>query len=176
MTIETARLRLIACDLDLLDAYAADRRALGERLGVRFPDDFPVFPEGIAWWRQRLRSESVDPGWTIWFAIRVEDGLVIGDGGFKGAPDGDGVVETGYALVEQARGQGYGSEFVRALIGWAFAHPEVTAVTAETLPDNVASIGLLRSLGMEPTGSYEDANEGTVLRWRLDRAAWTARS
>jgi RimJ/RimL family protein N-acetyltransferase len=176
MTIETARLRLLACDPELLEAFAADRRALGERLGVRFSDDFPVFPEGIDWWRRRLKTETVDPGWTIWFAIRNEDHLVIGDGGFKGAPDGDGVVEVGYALVEAARGQGYGTEFVRALTTWAFSHPEVTAVTAETLTDNAASIALLRSLGMEEAGSYEDPDEGMLLRWRLDRAGWTARS
>ena len=38
---------------------------------------------------------------------------------------------------------GFGSEATAALIGWAFSHPEVQLVTAETLPTLLASIRVL---------------------------------
>ncbi|MGH2549933.1 MAG: hypothetical protein ACRDHN_11110, partial [Thermomicrobiales bacterium] len=73
MRIETERLVLIACSLEDLDQLASDRAGLATRLGITIPDDFPVFPEGIDWWRSRMRNESVGLGWAIWFVIRKHD-------------------------------------------------------------------------------------------------------
>jgi RimJ/RimL family protein N-acetyltransferase len=169
MRIETERLELWACDLRDLDQLAEDRVGLERRLDVVIPDDFPVFPEGIDWWRTRMRSEPDVVGWAIWLIIRKSDRVVIGDGGFKGPPNGAGEVEIGYALVEAARGNGLGKEFARKLTDWAFAHEEVAAVLAETLVDGYASIGVLKSLGMNQIGQYEDPDEGAILQWRVDR-------
>jgi RimJ/RimL family protein N-acetyltransferase len=176
MQIETKRLTLIACEREDLEQFANDRAGLATRLGVTIPYDFPVFPEGIDWWRTRLKDERVALGWTIWFIIRKEDRILIGDCGFKGPPNEAGEVEIGYALVEMARGAGLGKEFARALTDWAFEHPEVAAVLAETLVDGVASIGVLKSLGMRETGTYDDPDEGTIRQWRVDRAAYATRS
>ena len=176
MSIETDRLLLIACGPSELDQFAHEPEHLATRLDVSFPADFPVFPEGIAWWRARMKTEPDVIGWAIWFVIRKADRIVIGDGGFKGPPNDEGVVEIGYALVEAARGQGYGKEFARRLVDWAFGHPEVNAVTAETLSDGFASMAVLRSLGMAQTGSYVDPEEGDILQWRVDRAGYAARS
>ncbi|CAN5554558.1 GNAT family N-acetyltransferase [soil metagenome] len=176
MQIETERLTLMACGFEELDQFVSDRSGLATRLGVTIPNDFPVFPEGIDWWRTRMQNESVALGWAIWFVIRKEDRILIGDGGFKGPPNEVGEGEIGYALVENARGSGLGKELARALSDWAFKHPDVTAVLAETLVDGAASIGVLKSLGMTQVGTYDDPDEGTILQWRVDRAAYTARS
>lgn len=176
MNIATDRLLLIACGPDELEQFAHEPDRLATRLDVSFPADFPVFPEGLAWWRERMKAEPDVGGWAVWFIVRKADRVVIGDGGFKGPPDNEGVVEIGYALVEAARGQGYGKEFARGLVDWAFAHPEVSAVVAETLSDGFASMAVLRSLGMAQTGSYVDPEEGDILRWRVDRAGYPERS
>jgi ribosomal-protein-alanine N-acetyltransferase len=73
-------------------------------------------------------------------------------------------MEIGYAIVPEYRGRGIATEAAGGLVGWAFSHPEVTAVKAETLPDGHASIRVLEKLGMKFAGATEK-----VLRWRLDR-------
>jgi hypothetical protein len=49
-------------------------------------------------------------------------------------------------------------------VGWAFSHPNVAAVMAETLPNDHGSIRVLEKLGMRFVGATDE-----VLRWRLDR-------
>lgn len=68
---------------------------------------------------------------------RQSDGLAVGGVGFKGQPDG-GVVEIGYGLAPSARGHGYATEALRALMQIA-AGLGVTTIRADTEIDNVAS-------------------------------------
>ena len=89
---------------------------------------------------------------------------MAGDGGFKDRPDESNEVEIGYALVPEYRGRGLATEAARGLVRWAFSHPEVAAVRAETLRDGHASIGVLEKLGMRFAGATD-----RVLRWRLER-------
>lgn len=158
--IETARLRLIPGTVELLDAFLEDRGRLAARLGVAVPPDFPVFPEGIRFGREALAADAANVGWAPWFFVARAGRVVIGDGGFKGPPLADGSVEIGYALTAAYRRQGYGLEAVGGLVEWAFGHPEVREVRAETLPDNAASIALLRRLGMRRVGEGEDGGSG----------------
>lgn len=76
---------------------------------------------------------------------RQSDGLAIGGVGFKGHPHG-GVVEIGYGLVPSARGHGYATEALRALVHIA-ASLGVTTIRADTDPDNVASQRTLEHAG-----------------------------
>jgi RimJ/RimL family protein N-acetyltransferase len=76
---------------------------------------------------------------------RRSDGLAIGGVGFKGPPD-RGVVEIGYGLVPSARGHGYATEAVTALVQIA-AGLGVTTIRADTDPDNVASQRTLEHAG-----------------------------
>ena len=48
--------------------------------------------------------------------IRRADGAVIGAAGFYGPPDDTGAVRVGYGLAESARGHGYATEALRALL------------------------------------------------------------
>ena len=79
--------------------------------------------------------------------IRRADGYVIGDVGFMGPPDDTGAVLLGCAITEDARGQGYATEVIRALAEWALGQPAVGEVQAETLPDNEPSIRALLRAG-----------------------------
>lgn len=90
-------------------------------------------------------------------------GEAVGGVGFLSAPDADGVVEVGYGLAESARGHGYATEALSAVIGWAAAHG-VTAVEAMTAPDNEASHRVLDRCGFVRAGEI-DADEGRLLRW-----------
>lgn len=90
----------------------------------------------------------------IWYAawiIRLKDGTMTGDLGFKGMPHRNRV-EIGYGLLPEYRGMGYASEAVRAAVDWALKQPGVKAVAAETEPDNTDSQRVLKKAGFVPTG------------------------
>ena len=84
--------------------------------------------------------------------MRRADGHVIGDAGFMGPPDATGAVSVGCAIIDDARGQGYATEALAALLGWAREQPGLTCVLADTTRANVASQRLLERVGMHPVG------------------------
>ncbi|MFF3957814.1 GNAT family N-acetyltransferase [Streptomyces sp. NPDC001890] len=78
---------------------------------------------------------------------RRTDGLVIGGLGFHGAPDENGEVTIGYGLVPSARGMGYASEALRALL--LFAREQgVSRVHGDSDLDNTASQRVMEAAGM----------------------------
>ena len=123
-----------------------------------------MYAEAVPRVYEELRSAPPAVGWWSYLFVHTDDRTLAGDGGFKGRPNGAGEVEIGYALVPEYRDRGLATEAARGLVRWAFSHPEVAAVRAETLPDGHASIRVLEKLGMRFAG----ATEG-VLRWRLER-------
>jgi [ribosomal protein S5]-alanine N-acetyltransferase len=152
LKIETERLELIAETRELAEAQAAGRRQLAAAIRAEVPEGWP--PEGTAeallMFAAHLRRDPTLAGWLVWYWILVDPATgsrtLIGDGGFT-SPPVDGMVATGYELLPAYRGKGYATEAVRALVDWAFAHPEVRKVVAETLPDNEPSIRVLQRTG-----------------------------
>lgn len=102
---------------------------------------------------EELKENPELKGWGVWLAIRQDNGKPVGDLGFKGKPDQDGVVEVGYGIVPDEQNQGLATEAVEALIGWAFSTGQATKVIAECLADNTASIKVLQKLVMRQTGT-----------------------
>lgn len=84
---------------------------------------------------------------TFFLMIRRSDRVVVGSLDYKGEPTGDGEVEIGYGLGEGFCGNGYMREAVVALCGYAFKGLPVTAITAETEPDNEPSQRVLARCG-----------------------------
>ncbi len=80
----------------------------------------------------------------------------------------DGTVEVGYSVLEAHQRRGYASEAVEALVGWAFGHPEVTRVIAETYPELVPSVGVLEKTGFRLIGA---GSEERVIRFERRRNA-----
>lgn len=87
-------------------------------------------------------------GFTAYQVVREEDGLVIGDVGFIGPPDDDGVVTIDFSLAPAARGHGYATEAVAALVAWALEQSGVSAVEADTEDGHVPSQGVLDRCGL----------------------------
>lgn len=162
--IATRNLRLIPCGPSHLAAVIEDKKGLEPLLGVTVPDEWPVYPGAIPRIHEKLEADPSAAGWWSYLFVNAGDGTLVGDGGFKGRPDGSGEVEIGYALVPEYRGRGLATEAARGLVAWAFSHPEVAAVRAETLPDGHGSIRVLEKLGMRFAGAADG-----VLRWRLGR-------
>jgi RimJ/RimL family protein N-acetyltransferase len=84
--------------------------------------------------------------------VRRADGQVIGDVGFMGPPDATGAVHVGCAITEDARGQGYATEALTAVLDWARTQSGLTCVLADTTRSNVASQRLLERAGLHRVG------------------------
>ena len=132
---------------------AADVAAI--RGGARSPAWHPDFP----------REDDVDAS-SLWRdgdpwssrSITV-DGVAVGSIGFFGPPqpaaDGAPEVEIGYGLVEAARGAGYATEAVSAMVGAAEAAG--ARVRASVEPGNKPSLRVLAKCGFtELRGSTDD--------------------
>ncbi len=117
------------------------------------------------WHPEFPREDDVDAS-SLWRdgdpwasrSITVE-GVAVGSIGFFGSPqpaaDGTPEVEVGYGLVEAARGAGYATEALTALL--AEADRAGVRVRASVLPDNAPSIRVLAKCGFtELRGSSED--------------------
>jgi RimJ/RimL family protein N-acetyltransferase len=91
-----------------------------------------------------VKHGVVDYGFHL--IVRREDGRVVGEIGFVGPP-ANGVVTIGYAIVPEARRQGYATEAIAALTAWAIREPDVDEVRAQTLPDNEPSVRALLRAG-----------------------------
>jgi RimJ/RimL family protein N-acetyltransferase len=122
-----------------------------------------------AWLAKILASTAADP-WTHGFSlIHRESGDAIGQCGFKGPPDGDGVVEIAYGVDLRHQGKGYATEAAAALVRFAFDSGIVHVVRAHTLLDAPASKRVLTKCGFRYVGDVIDPENGLVSRWEKRR-------
>jgi RimJ/RimL family protein N-acetyltransferase len=101
----------------------------------------------------RTVDAGIDPGpYGMYQLIRQGDSLVVGDIGFHAPPDSSGTVTVGYGLAAEARGQGYATEALKAIIGWAIRQPDVRWVEADAAHGNVPSQRVMERAGMRFIG------------------------
>ncbi len=167
LLVQTPRLDLIAATLEHIDAELHSHAALERILGAEVPQEWPPGEydrSAQELFRARLASDALaQVGWFTWYAVTrnaagARDSLVAA-AGFLGPPV-DGIVEIGYSVVAEARGRGYASEIVNALVAYAFEHPAVDEVVAHNSDENVASTRVLLGCGFSRVGS--GAERGSV--------------
>lgn len=149
MIIETDKLQIIPCTKETIQIAINQHYENGPQIS------------------NYLEELAKDPSlyyWGCWLVVRKEDDRVIGDIGFKGKPDENQTVEVGYGFLEEFWNQGYATEAVKALIGWAFNNSKVEKIKAETLKDNYGSMRVLEKLGMQRTDETE-----SMVNWELDK-------
>jgi RimJ/RimL family protein N-acetyltransferase len=135
----TSRLLLHGLTLEEANALHASEPLPGWTYAPGYP--LPDTHDGVGF---LVRHRVEDFGFYL--IVRRDDELVIGEIGFVGPPR-DGAVTIGYAIIPSARGQGYATEAIAALTGWALAQPGVGEVQAQTLPDNEPSVRALLRAG-----------------------------
>jgi RimJ/RimL family protein N-acetyltransferase len=179
--IHTPRLALIPATSETLRAELEGNAAFARALGAEVSDEWPpeLYDESATRWC--IAALERDPAFADWGMHYVaqpaenKDSLrVIGAGGFKGPPDGDGLVEIGYAILPSHRRRGYAREAVDGWLAWAFADTRVTRVIAHTLTELIPSIGVLRSAGFTFTGPGNDPTEPDAIRYEISRDSYGA--
>jgi ribosomal-protein-alanine N-acetyltransferase len=151
---------LAAADLDNISEFS-------QLLEADVPRDWPppLNDDSSKAFTLGYLAENPDAaGWAAWYFLLTgtadEKAKAIGIGGFKGRPSGQGIVEVGYSIMPDYQRLGLASEAVATLVAWAFSHPEVQIVTAETVPTLVASIRVLEKNGFKLLS--EPPEEGVV--------------
>ena len=155
--IETKRLKLIPADAEMLLMEIQNPTKFAERIGAEVPDDWPpeILTDALPYFAQMAEESPGNIGWYAWYWISRENGnlKLVGSGGFKGPPDENGTVETGYSITPVNQGRGYAAEGLAALVKWAFSQEDVRMIFAETLIDNIPSIRVLEKNGFKNCGT-----------------------
>jgi RimJ/RimL family protein N-acetyltransferase len=71
-----------------------------------------------------------------------------------------------YGILDEFQGQGYATEAVKLALKWAFDHPGVAAVEAESDPDNAASQRVLKKCGFQATGEFGEEGPRFIVHRR----------
>ena len=121
-------------------------------------------------WLARLQASTSPDAWVHGFSmLHLDTGITIGQCGFKGPPDTDGVVEIAYGVAPDQEGMGYATEAARALVSYAFSIDHVSLVRAHTLPASNASKRVLTKCGFQYVGDIDDPEDGLVCRFETSR-------
>ncbi len=151
ISIDTKRLRLLPMTYDFVIKIMENDLSAYNLIGAVKTEMWPEaadIKDILHIIRDSLGHKPNPDGFDSWIFINKEDNRIIGDGGFKGSPDENGVIDIGYAIVEAQRRKGFALEAVSALLKWGLSQSCVTAVTADCLESNIPSIKILTKLGM----------------------------
>jgi len=170
LVIHTPRLEIIGATLPLIEIELSG----AGKLAAAFNAEVSAWPpplndeNSLLWTVNKLRSNPEQAGFYVWYVVLTENHArrLVGLVAFKGPPDENGSVETGYSVVEEFQKRGIGTEATHALIEWAFQHPEIQEVTAETYPELHASIRVMQRCGMT---SYGEGSEPRTIRYGIRR-------
>jgi [ribosomal protein S5]-alanine N-acetyltransferase len=147
--MDTQRLSLTPIDRETAQAIVDN-----DRTGRTWHEQFPREDDcdGVGGW---LRQG--DPVFGNFVIVEQASGQAVGTIGFFGPPDETGTVIVGYGLVLPARGHGYATEALRALVSYAARQPAAKRVVADTAKDNVPSQRVLDKAGFAKTHETDDA-------------------
>jgi Acetyltransferases, including N-acetylases of ribosomal proteins len=151
--------------LALIDDVPAFEKKTGFTAGQGLRD-FIISDEVSPAWIEKLRASSGPDPWRWGFAVvDRETRSVVGNAGFKGPPDAEGMVEIAYGIVPDYEGRGYATEAAGLLVGFASESDEVRLIRAHTLPTKNASTRVLTKNGFAYIGEVIDPDDGLVWRW-----------
>jgi len=164
MNVYTERLELHALDAREMRLWIEELPTLEKELACSYKaevleGDFLRIVEGQA----KITEENAERYFwhSFWFLIRKSDRIVVGSADFKAGPNELGEVEIGYGLGKKFEHNGYMTEAVAAMCGWAKEQEGVSCVIAETLTDNAPSQNILKRCG------FVETSRGETLWWRL---------
>jgi RimJ/RimL family protein N-acetyltransferase len=148
--LQTARLELVLLEPERARALTDGRRLNGHPWASGYPLASSLLRAEMT--LAAAAGERPLGRFGTYQVVRRADGHVIGDVGFMGPPDATGAVHVGCAITKDARGQGYATEALLAVLDWARTQSGLTCVLADTTRSNVASQRLLERAGLHRVG------------------------
>ena len=166
--IQTDRLRIIPCSIDILHAVIQGDPVLTKTLNIAIAEHWTQFgKKAFEHTIARINEDASNPAWWAHLPVLREENTLIGSCGYKGPPDAEGMVEIGYEVAPGFRKQGLATEIAQGLRDHAFSFPEVSKVLAHTMPEQNASTRVLEKCGFKMINELEIADEGRIWRWEI---------
>jgi ribosomal-protein-alanine N-acetyltransferase len=170
--LETKRLRLVPNAAEHLRALI-EGPEFYERISGMTPAsglrDFIVSDDVSPEWLAALQNATGADPWKYGFAVvHSASGLVIGNAGFTGPPNPEGVFEIAYGIVPDYQGHGYATEAAGALVAWAAKNGRVSLALAHTLPLRNASTRVLEKCGFRRVSELRHPTDGLIWRWEKE--------
>lgn len=157
-------LRLVDLPMPVLLALRDGDSPTAERLlSLPIPAEFAAHTDIWTFMISLLDGRPGNATWTMNALVRDDE--IVGNAGFKGAPDERGEVELGYSILTAHRRQGLAVAATRLLLERAEREPTVTRVLATIDPGNAASIGVVTKAGFRPDGDHMHPRWGRQLRF-----------
>lgn len=135
--------------------------ALHLKKGRGWPD--PDLMESLPRVVIHLEAITAPTGFETWMIIKKETSEIIGDAGFKGAPDINGEIDLGYGIIAHERRKGYALEAACGLRDWALQQAGVQYITASCQKDNLGSAKILAKVGLLQTSTTAD-----MIKWSAE--------
>jgi RimJ/RimL family protein N-acetyltransferase len=146
LIIRTERLELVPLSTSLAQSLFHGRGPRRSAWAADYPTDASLVAAGMT---LTAVAKGLRPApYGAYQIVRREDELVIGDCGYLGPPDAAGVVYAGVDVVDSERGEGYATEALEGLIGFAFTDDEVDCVRTEAEKRNGAARRVAEKAGM----------------------------
>jgi [ribosomal protein S5]-alanine N-acetyltransferase len=167
--MKTDRLTIHVADLPLIRAAIEGDGHLAEHLAVTVMPGWSEFGvEVLRYVEERLLESEAEAGWWSYFPVVTAENTLLGNGGYKGAPQA-GAVEIGYEVHPVYRGQGYATEYAKALVAHAWTFADVHTILAHTLAEENPSTAVLRKCGFAQVETLQDPDVGEIWKWELKR-------
>ncbi len=165
-----ANIRLIHCDRPVLEAILVGNDTLADYLKIEVPEPWtefglPAFNYALA----RIQEAPETTQWWTYLPILEGSNTLVGSCGYKGAPSAEGMVEIGYEVARDFRGQGIATEITRLLVERAFQDTRVNTVQAHTLAERNASVRVLEKNRFVRIKEIHDDTDGLIWQWQLPR-------
>jgi len=127
----------------------------------------PLAGEIVSVIRQMYSASGFEPPWIGYLAF--EEGTCVGTCSFKSAPRSNRV-EIAYFTFPGNEGRGVATTMAAELVRIAQQARPGVVVTAQTLPEESPSTGVLRRLGFQLAGVVLHPEDGPVWEWQCTRA------
>ncbi len=166
---------MLPCSLEHFELLLQGNDHLADLLGISIQEGWTEYPEMVLVAYDKLRNDPAMLGWFFYLVIHRADKRLIGAGGFKGKPNGDGLVEIGYEITSDYREKGLGTEMAESLIRFAFGHSYVKRVIAHTEEEYNASVKILQKAGMRFVGTIKNKEGEDLWEWEITRSQYQER-
>lgn len=176
-SLQTKRLLIKPLSLGNLDDYAAI---------VADPDVMKYLNEGVPRSREcaskyledlvKIQKELGFSRYGVW---DKKSGSLLGHCGYKNL---EGRIDIGWTFAKSVWGKGIGSEAAQRVIDHGFEDLGFALITARTIPVNLGSVGVMKSVGMKFASKfffedkdYPDFPGIEVVEYQITKKEWQDR-
>ncbi|WP_323741899.1 GNAT family N-acetyltransferase [Salinibacillus xinjiangensis] len=154
--ITTDRLKLITFTVDMMCASLQGKEAFEKISNYYVDDEYPMedYKQLLPYKIDRFQQFPEEMEWEG-IIIHRDSQTIMGDMGFKGGPNSEGVMDLGYSIVTSYQGKGYATEMAKAMVEWGLRQPRVNRITASCDESNLPSIRVLEKAGFKRVGKEE---------------------